>query len=216
MASILSAPQQRYLESFKAEQDELITGMEKFAAENKIPILSPDSAAFLEQIVRMHKPKRILEIGTAIAYSTIRLARCSGKKSVVHTIEISRDNIKLAKGYIKKSGLEGKITIFEGDALEVMPSLEKKYDLIFLDADKEDYKKLFDYSLILLKKKGVIFVDNLLWHGYAAIKKVPAKYKRSAADIREFNELFMKQPNLQTTILPVGDGIGLGVKIDEQ
>ena len=94
-----------------------------------------------------------------------------------------------------------------------MPRLKKKYDLIFLDADKEDYKKLFDYSMILLKRGGTLIVDNLLWHGYAASSRVPSNYKKSTSYIRNFNKLFMNQPNLNSVILPVGDGIGLGVKI---
>ena len=93
-----------------------------------------------------------------------------------------------------------------------MPRLKKKYDLIFLDSDKEDYKRLFDYSMVLLKRGGVIVIDNLLWQGYAAASKVPPKYKESTKHIREFNKLFIEQPNLRTTILPIGDGIGLGVK----
>lgn len=91
--------------------------------------------------------------------------------------------------------------------------MNKKYDLIFLDADKEDYKRLFEYSIILLKKGGIIFIDNLLWHGYAASKEVPKEFKNSTKLIREFNKLFTSQANLKTSILPIGDGIGLGIKI---
>ena len=93
-----------------------------------------------------------------------------------------------------------------------MPRLKKKYDFIFLDADKEDYKRLFDYSMVLLKRGGVILVDNLLWQGYAAASKVPLKYKTTTKSIREFNKIFIEQPNLRTTILPIGDGLGLGIK----
>ena len=212
MTSILTSSQNRYLESFRTQQDELISEMETFAHENKIPILLWDAVEFLEQLIKIRKPKRILEIGSAIAYSSIRIARSAGRKCLVHTIEKSANNIKLAKEYISRSGYEDKIEIFEGDAFEVMPQLKKKYDFIFLDADKEDYRRLFDYSLILLKTNGVIFIDNLLWHGYAAVKKVPPNYRNSAKNIREFNHFFMAQPNLHTTILPIGDGIGLGIK----
>lgn len=95
-----------------------------------------------------------------------------------------------------------------------MPNLESKYNFIFLDADKEDYERLFYYSLMLLKKGGVLFVDNLLWHGYAAAKTIPANYKVSTEQIRKFNKLFTSQYTLKTVILPVGDGIGIGVKKD--
>ena len=162
----------------------------------------------------LHQPKRVLEIGTAIGYSTIRIAKNLKKKAVIDTLEKDKDTIKIAEDYIKRSGFENKINIIEGDALATMPELESKYSFIFLDADKEDYERLFFYSLMLLKKGGVLFIDNLLWHGYAASKTVPAKYKTSTQKIREFNKLFVSQYSLKTTIIPVGDGIGIGLKKD--
>jgi predicted O-methyltransferase YrrM len=135
------------------------------------------------------------------------------KKGMLHTIEKSKDNIVLAKAYIKRSGAEEKIKILAGNATEIMPKLEKKYDFIFLDADKNEYSKLFKLSLLLLKKGGVIMVDNLLWHGQAAAEKVPAKYKTSTEYIRNFNKEFMANPGLKSSIIPVGDGLGIGVKI---
>ncbi len=211
--SIINPAQLKYIESFRKEDDGVILEMEEFAKENNVPILSWDAAEFLEQLIRITNPKRVLEIGTAIAYSSIRIARNLKKKGVVHTIEKSADNIALAKSFIERTGFGDKITIFEGEALNIMPGLNKKYDFIFLDADKEDYKRLFDYSMVLLKKGGIIFIDNLLWHGYAAASKVPGAYKISAKHIKEFNILFMSQTNLKASILPIGDGIGLGVKL---
>jgi len=213
MNKIIYQNQYEYLSSLRREPEPLIKEMEAYAHANKIPILDWNSAELLEQIVITHKPKRVLEIGTAIAYSSIRIARLLKKKASIDTIEKSLDNIALAADFIKRAGLESKINLVEGDALLLMPRLEKKYDLIFLDADKQDYEKLFYYSLMLLKKGGVIFIDNLLWHGYAASSKVPPSYKTSTEIIREFNKLFVSQSNLLTTILPVGDGIGLGVKL---
>lgn len=213
MSDILFPTQKEYLENFRTKDDPLVSEMEEYARNNDVPILNWDSAEFLETLIKIANPKRVLEIGMAIAYSSIRIAKNLRKKAIVHTIEKSEDNINIAKGYIEKSGLQDKIVIMEGNALTVMLQLDKKYDFIFLDADKEDYKRLFDYSLILLKKGGVIFVDNLLWHGYAANKRVPAKYKTSTNHIREFNNMFTSQKSLKATILPIGDGIGLGIKI---
>ncbi len=204
--------QLRYLDGFRNEEDKLILEMESFAIENGIPILDRYAAAFLELQIRICKPKRVLEIGTAIGYSSIRITRNLSNKSVLHTIEKSEDNIKLAEENFSKSGFSEKIVLYKGDALEIMPNLSSKYDFIFLDADKEDYKRLFDYSLMLLKKKGILFVDNLLWHGYAAATRVPKNFKNSTKMIREFNKVFMTQQNLQSTILTIGDGIGLAVK----
>lgn len=214
MSKILYSSQENYLQSLRTEDDELILEMEKFAKENDVPILDWNSAELLEQLITLYQPKRVLEIGTAIAYSTIRIAKNLKKKAVIDTLEKNADNIKLAKEFIKRSGFENKINIVEGDALATMPELETKYNFIFLDADKEDYERLFFYSLMLLKKGGVLFVDNLLWHGYAGAKTVPAKYKTSTQKIREFNKLFISQHSLKTTILPVGDGIGIGIKKD--
>jgi len=213
MEKIILSNQLDYIASFRKDSDELIFEMELYAKENNVPILSWQSADFLEQLVLLKTPKRVLELGTAIAYSTIRVARYLKGKSVIHSIEKSHDNIAVAKEFIAKSGLSAKIKLLEGEAVNVMPQLKKKYDIIFLDADKEDYKRLFDYSLVLLRKGGLLVVDNLLWHGYAASNRVPANYKESTNHIREFNSLFMSQPNLKTSIIPIGDGIGLGVKI---
>ncbi|MDH7605140.1 MAG: O-methyltransferase [Melioribacter sp.] len=213
MNKIIYEKQIKYLESLRNVHDPIIKEMEEFAKANNIPILDWKAAEFLEQLILMLRPKRVLEIGTAIAYSSIRIARRLRKKAVLDTIEKSLDNISLAGKFIEKAGLESKINLIEGDALDILPSLTKKYDLIFLDADKQDYEKLFYYSLVLLKKHGVIFIDNLLWHGYVASNIVPASYKNSAKIIREFNKLFLNHNSLQSTILPIGDGIGLGVKL---
>ena len=212
MSKIFFPVQQKYISSFRNDEDELIKEMEAYAKEHNVPILSWQSAEFIEQIILLLNPKRVLEIGTAIAYTSIRIARNLKKKSVVHTIEISQENIAASKTFIEKSGAADRIKLFEGDALVLMPRLKKKYELIFLDADKEDYKRLFDYAMILLKRGGVIVVDNLLWQGYAAANRVPAKYKASTEHIREFNKSFINQPNLKASILPIGDGLGFGIK----
>jgi len=213
MPKILYERQQVYLSTLRNPPDALLKEMEEFALGKKIPILDWNSAEFLEELILIHRPKRVLEIGTAIAYSSIRIARQLRKKAVLDTIEKSKNNITLATEFIKRAKLGSSINILEGDALEIMPSLGKKYDLIFLDADKQDYEKLFYYSLMLLKKHGILFVDNLLWHGYPAARSVPASFSKSTKIIREFNKLFTSQTSLKTTIIPIGDGIGLGVKV---
>lgn len=213
MNQIIYPNQQKYLSDFDNNRDELLLEMEKFAAEKNIPILAKSSADFIEKLILIHKPKRVLEIGTAIAYTSIRIARLLKKKRVIDTIEKSEDNISLAENFIDKAGLNNQINILKGEAFNIIPQLTKKYDFIFLDADKQDYKRLLDYSLVLLKKGGVIVVDNLLWHGFVAAKNVPAQYKISTNLIREFNKIFLTQPNLRSSILPIGDGLGIGIKI---
>jgi len=215
MDQILYPVQNDYINSFRKEPDVLIKEMEDYAHERNIPILSWQSANFLEQLVRMLRPKRVLEIGTAIGYSSIRIARQLKKKGVLHTIEKSPENIDKAREFINKSEFGEKIKIFTGEARDIMPSLEKKYNLIFLDADKYEYTLLFEYSAKLLKKGGIIFIDNLLWHGYAAEENVPPKFEKSSKNVREFNNIFMNHPGFKTTLLPIGDGIGLGIKLED-
>lgn len=216
MSKILSHGQQEYLFSFLKKSDQLLEEMETYAQKNNVPILSKDSADFIEKLIVISNPERVLEIGTAIGYTTIRIARKLRKKSIIHTIEKSSDNIPVAAENISRSGVRKKIKIFEGEASEIMDGFKKKYDFIFLDADKQDYSKLFRQSMKLLKKGGVIFVDNLLWHGYAAAPKVPDNYKSSTKYIREFNNEFINYPGLEASILPIGDGIGLGIKMQKQ
>jgi caffeoyl-CoA O-methyltransferase len=212
MDKILYPPQVDYLESVRKKADEIIMEMEDFAKKNKIPILDWKAAELLEQLISIKKPRRVLEIGTAIAYSSIRIGRRLTKKGKLTTIELSKNNIRLAKENIERAGLDEKIDLVEGDALKILPGFSKKFDFIFLDADKEDYIKLFEYSVSILKKNGIIFIDNLLWHGFTAASTVPANYKKSTDIIREFNKIFLSHPLLSSTILPVGDGIGLGIK----
>lgn len=212
MSKILYPAQRKYLEFHRKKEDKLIVEMEDFAEKHHVPILDWHSVEFVENLILAHKPDRVLEIGTAIAYTTIRIARSLDKNSRIHSIEKSTDNIKLALENIEKSGLDKKIKLIQGDALSIMPQMKKKYDFIFLDADKEDYKKLFDLSMLLLRKGGVIVIDNLLWHGYAASTSVPPKYKNSTQHIREFNKIFILQKNLHSMIIPIGDGLGFGIK----
>lgn len=213
MSEILYPEQIKYLESFRVKADPLIEEMELYAGNNSVPILSYHASQFLQQIVLIKQPVRVLEIGTAIAYSAINIARHLPDDGVVDTIEISAENAETAKSFIKKSGLENKINIITGDALVVIPQLKSAYDLIFLDADKHIYVEAFEKSIRILNKNGVVFIDNLLWHGYAASEDVPESYKKSTQNIREFNNYFMSLKDFHTAILPIGDGIGLGIKL---
>jgi len=212
MSDILYPNQVEYLEKLRREEDSLILEIELFAKKNKIPILNWNAAEFLEQLIKIHTPKKVLEIGTAIGYSTIRIAKNLNDNSFVETIDFSPSSIAIAKTNFEKSDMNPKIKQLEGNALQILPSLSIKYDFIFLDAYKKDYINLFNLSLKLLKQDGIIFVDNLLWQGFTASKTVPEKFRSSTTQIRNFNQLFVNEPSLKATILPIGDGIGLGIK----
>ena len=212
MSNILLPEQEEYLQSFSNSNDSLITEMEAFASEHKIPILEKTAAKFLEQLVYMYSPKKFLEIGLAIGYSTIRVAKILPNSTFISSIELSKDNIKLANSFIARANLNNKIETLEGNALDILPNLSKDYDFIFLDADKEDYMDLFIMAFDILKVGGIILVDNLLWKGFTASTEVPNNYKKSTELIRKFNAKFLSHPNLNSSILPIGDGLGLGIK----
>lgn len=212
MSSIHYKSQLDYLKNLRNETDDLILAMESFAIKNKIPILDWNSVELLENLIILYSPKRVLEIGTAIGYSTIRIVKHLKNKAIIDTIELSKDNIKLAKEFILKSKFNDKIRIFEGDALKIIPKIKYKYDFIFLDADKQYYVELFDLAIRKLKKGGVIFIDNLLWKGYLAVKKIPPKYQNSTKIIENFNKYFINHKSIKSNIFPIGDGIGIGIK----
>lgn len=213
MNKIIYTKQADYLASLRNEKSELLIEMETFAKEKGIPILNYLAADFLESLIYSHKPQRVLEIGTAIGYSTIRIARSLSKRGKIHTIEKSTNNVQIANEYFSQSGLSTKIKLHIGEASTIMPQFKKSFDFIFLDPDKGNYLELLEYSVKLLNKRGILFVDNLLWHGFAAVNRIPNAYKKSTEQIREFNLAFMNHKKLKSLILPVGDGIGLGIKL---
>lgn len=213
MQGILYPEQQDYIESLRTQPSGLIAEMEAFATDKKIPILHWQSAALLEYIIKSSGYLKILEIGTAIAYSSIRMALQTGYAGKIDTIEKSRDNIKLASQFVKRSAYENNISLLEGDALDILPEITDSYDLVFLDADKEDYAALYKLSAPLVSPGGTIFIDNLLWHGYAASKEIPPKYTRSSELIRNFNEIFLADKRFNSMIYPIGDGLGIGIRI---
>lgn len=211
--NILDSSIEKYLVSVSTTTDALLTDMEIFASENNIPILDKNSIRFLEILVKSTKPKSVLEIGTAIGYSTIRIVKCLSDDCKITTIEKSGDNIVHAKKYFARASVENKIDLLFGDAKNILPEIRTKFDLIFLDADKKDYVELFNLSLPLLSVGGIYIADNLLWGGYIAKAQVPKKEKPATERIKKFNEIFLATEKLNSTILPIGDGIGFGVKV---
>jgi len=192
--------------------DEKFNILRNFAFENHIPILDKQSAAFYVQLLLIKNPKQFLEIGTAIGYSAILAAQALSDESKITTIEKSIDNIKLAKENLNKYDPSNKITLVEGEAKEILPNLAMKFDFIFLDADKHDYLLLLPMVLEKLQTGGILFCDNLLWKGEVALEDNKSS-KIGIEIIRQFNLEFMNCSDLISSILPIGDGIGLGIKI---
>lgn len=212
MKNILKDNQIEYLNSLFNETNFLFKEMELFASENGIPILERYSSKFIQMIIRVKNVREVLEIGMAIGYTTSKMAIAGGENIKIDTMEIGKNNIIMAKQFFSKLKISEKINIIEGDASKLINKLDKKYDLIFLDADKEDYLYYYNKIPELLKKEGILIVDNLLWHGYSAEENPPKGFINSAKYIKEFNRVFVNDYRFESTILSIGDGLGFAIK----
>jgi caffeoyl-CoA O-methyltransferase len=207
--AIIQREQAEYLDRLLPPGDPLLTEMEAYAAEHRVPIADREVATFLEITARTTGARKALEIGMAIGYSVVHLARGMGEQGLVVTIEPSDEMIRASSGYLERAGLLDRVKIERGKALDVMPRLEGPFDLLFIDAVKEEYKQYLDLGLQRLRTGGVVIVDNLLWGGKVAGDDTES----STVALREFNHYFVNHPQLRAEVLPVGDGLGYAVKM---
>ncbi|NMA67316.1 MAG: O-methyltransferase [Clostridiaceae bacterium] len=202
----------QYIRSVINREKGLLKKMEEYARLNHIPIINPESAAFLKVLTKIHKPLRILEVGTAIGYSSIIIAKAS-PLAVIDTIEIDEDIAKIAEKNIGTSGVEERIRVIVGDALEVMQCLSATYDMIFLDAAKGQYIEYFPEALRLLNPGGILISDNILYKGLVAQKgQVIHKHRTITNKLREYIKLICNDKDLETSIIPIGDGMAVSFK----
>ena len=206
--AIIKSDQAEYLDQLHTQNDPLLVEMEAYAAAHRVPIADPEVARFLEITARVSGARRALEIGMAIGYSVVHLARGMGEQGVVVTIEPNDEMIRAASSYLERAGLLGRVEIKKGKALEVMPGLTETFDLLFIDAVKEEYSRYLDLGLPRLRTGGVVIVDNLLWSGRVAAGDTES----STVALREFNRYFINHPQLTAEVLAVGDGLGYAVK----
>lgn len=207
--AIIQPEQAEYLDQLLPQSDRLLAEMEAYAAEHRVPIADREVAMFLEITARAAGARKALEIGMAIGYSVVHLARGMGEQGLVVTIEPSEEMIRAASGYLDRAGLLNRVQIEQGKALDVMSNLNETFDLLFIDALKEEYKEYLDLGLQRLRAGGVVIVDNLLWGG----KVAGGDSDSSTVALREFNPYFVNHPQLRAEVLPVGDGLGYGVKL---
>jgi len=175
--------------------------------------ISVSQAYFLQLFIKSNGIKNILEIGTFTGYSALSMALATTNDGSVTCLDINEETLEKAESFFKKANLENKIKVILGPALDTLERLKKEkkfFDLVFIDADKENYKKYYDLSMNLIKKKGFILVDNVLWHGDVAD---PVKNDRFTNIIREFNSLIKNDSRVEKTILPLGDGVTVCRKI---
>ena len=183
--------------------------IKEHAIERHIPIIMDDTLNVIEERLRARKTNRILEIGTAVGYSAICFSEFLEPNGIIDTIERDEERIKEAKENIKIIDNNKKINIYEGDAVEILPTLNEKYDVVFIDAAKGKYPFFLEQALRLLKKDGIIFADNILYKGYVMSDYNKHKQRTAVTHLREYIKLTTEDPQLNTEILEVGDGLAI-------
>jgi N2,N2-dimethylguanosine tRNA methyltransferase len=183
--------------------------IKEHAIERHIPIIMDDTLNVIEERLRARRTNRILEIGTAVGYSAICFSEFLEPNGIIDTIERDEERIKEAKENIKIIDNNKKINIYEGDAVEILPTINEKYDMIFIDAAKGKYPFFLEQALRLLKKDGIIFADNILYKGYVMSDYNKHKQRTAVTHLREYIKLTTEDPQLNTEILEVGDGLAI-------
>ncbi len=193
---------------FKVNIEELKKIKEK-ALEDHIPIIVDDTLEVIENYLKEKNVKRILEIGTAVGYSAICFTKVLSEDGIIDTIERDEERIKQAKINIEKAEVKEKINIYAGDAVEILPTLNEKYDVVFIDAAKGKYPFFLKEALRMIKENGVIFADNILYKGYVMSDYNKHKQRTAVRNLREYIKEVSENPNLDTEILEVGDGLAI-------
>jgi len=200
----------QYLDSLHPELEGVFARMDAEAAAENIPIVSSSIGHALRVLVRATAARRIVEVGTATGYSALWMASALPTDGRIITIDPDRSRTDRARAHWRAAGVADRIEVISGTALEELPKLSGPFDLAFIDALKSEYAGYLAAVLRLLRAGGTVLVDNLLWDGRAS-GAVPGDDADTRA-IREFNRLFVRHPQLDATILSVGDGLGVGVK----
>jgi predicted O-methyltransferase YrrM len=206
---ILRPRQAAYLDKLTPARPSDLRSMEVYGAEHGVPISDPEVGRLLKLLVRAVGANRVLEIGTAIGYGTLWLAR-GGSKVRVTTIERDAKILSVARSFLARAGVEDRVELHEGEALEILPRLRPPFDLVYLDGDKEGYLRCLDAALQLLRVGGLVVIDNLLWKGWVA--DPPEEEDKATGALRAFNGYLMNHPQLSAIVLPLADGLGLAVK----
>lgn len=207
---------EEYIRSIIPESTPLLKELEEYARVNHVPIIHPEVAQFLRVLLKIHKPLRILEVGTAIGYSAIVIASATGMQTNIDTIEKRADMVEIAEENIKKADLNDRINIKFGEAEEVLPNLKEKYDFIFLDAAKGQYLDFFESCINNLKPNGVIVSDNVLYKGMVANDELVIRRKKTIVKrMRKYLDYISDLDGFASCVLPLGDGVAITYREEE-
>jgi len=210
-AAILQPGQERYLERLLPPRDPLLREMEELAKRDGVPISDPEVGRLLGVLARSTGARRILEIGTAIGYGTLCLARGAAEARIV-SIDLDPARLATARAFLERGGVAERVELIEGTALDVLGRLAGPFDLAYVDAVKTEYRRYLDLLLPKLKVGGLVVCDNLLWAGQVASPPEEGEEDEEARSLRAFNGYLMMHPQLQAVVLPLGDGVGLATK----
>lgn len=219
MSGITHEYMEKYIRDLIPENKGILGDMEQYAVENHVPIIQKEVANFLKLMINMKKPKRILELGTAIGYSSILMGSYLNKDYEIITIERSEEMIKIAEENIKKYGFDNNISILKGECEEALKNLcdqeVEAFDMIFMDAGKGHYNHFLPYCLKLLKKDGIIIADNVLFRGMVATNDLVKRRKITIVKrMRKYLEMVSENEELTTSVIPMGDGIAVTMRRD--
>ena len=200
------------MEGKKVNKEELLKIKQK-ALEEHIPIIMDDTLEVIAKILTEKKPEKILEIGTAVGYSAICFSEYLKENGRIDTIERDEQREAEARENIKKVGVADKIRLYEGDAVEILPTLNEKYDVVFIDAAKGKYPFFLEQALRMLKDDGIILADNILYKGYVMSDYNKHKQRTAVTHLRQYIKEITENQELETEILEVGDGLAISRKI---
>ena len=203
----------RYIRRTLKPKTGILRELEIYAENNDVPISQPETIRLIELLVKISGAERILEIGTAIGYSALCMVNAGALS--VDTVEIDEATAKIAVENIEKAGFSDRINVHIGDAKDVIKTLDTKYDMIFIDAAKGQYNVFFDESMRLLKKGGILVSDNILYKGMTATDELVLHRKITIVKrLRAYVDMLCNHPQLETDIIPIGDGVALSYRTD--
>ncbi|SHJ64567.1 O-methyltransferase [Tepidibacter formicigenes] len=213
MSNIVDELVQDYIRSTLKESKTFLRELEEYADKNLVPIVHKEVAQLLKVLLKIHKPKKILEVGCAIGYSSMLFADTLDKNCEIITVERNEKMIEKAKENLKKYGFEDNIKILEGDAEEKLKEVEGSFDMIFLDAAKGQYKLFYDLVIDKLKTGGLLVSDNILYKGMVASDKYVIRRKKTIVKrMRSYLDYISNCDYLDTSLISIGDGVALSYK----
>ena len=205
-----------YIHSLERSNGEVCDEIEEFAHQTNVPIIRKEMESFLRVLIEIKKPKRILELGTAIGYSAILMANTMSEDCRITTIENYDKRMPIARDNFKRAGVEEKVELLEGDALEILQKINEPYDFVFMDAAKAQYLVYLKEIMRLLSVGGILIADNVLQDGELVESRyaVERRNRTIHSRMREYLYEVKNMKELETTIIPIGDGITLSVRKD--